>query len=150
MDGYDTIFHFAQPAAPLPMHTRGLVSLFNVCRLIEDTYGQLVALLPRYPLLDQISQTQFIPLVQGQELLQVSRLQPRGIRHRLQAFARQSGQLPQNVSFEMLYRFPTPETVVKLPQEFVQHRSQLLNLFCIHAITPLDIRSSKKSYRMVA
>ena len=123
-------------AAPMEwitsIHSPEYVAI-HVAGFIDDTNRIMPRVIPDDDRLQAVSSVVFFPLVGGQELLQVSRGNPRSQGDRLTAFFAQIGQLTLDIGRKMSPRIPSGKAIVELFQVPREHRFQSANLFGIHA-----------------
>ena len=101
-----------------------------------------VGVLPGDQALDLATHQALVPVGIGKKLLQRPRRRAGRQRDRLDAFARQIGQLPLQVSLKMRYRLGAAEAVIEMNQIAIQRRGEPRNGCGIHAKTPCGNRPS--------
>jgi hypothetical protein len=84
-------------------------------------------------LLQALASEIFVPLIEGQEPLQVSGRDSSRQGDRLAAFLAEVRQLPADVRSEMRPRIASSEAIIELVQIPCEHRFQLTNLVGVHA-----------------
>ncbi len=137
MHGDDAVLLLADGPAVLPLHARRFLAFLDEASLVNQANGMLSVVIAHHDLLHAVPHSVVVPLMLTEEFLQSSDRHVGLERHRLDALTWQIGKLSLNVGGKMGPSIAAGETVRELRQEFQQLRSQLANLFGIHAISLL-------------
>src|SRR5664279_5726744 len=100
MHGDDAVLLLAERAAPLPLDARGFVAFFHVAGFVDDSDRVRRGMVVDDDVLQALAGEVFVPMIEGQETLQVSRRNSGRQGDGLAAFFTKVRQLPIDVCRE--------------------------------------------------